>query len=157
MGCVRPRQIFHPFYHKARFRPPSHHVVIAFISASNAAEEGLNPILSYRVPPVVASGTITCPRRKNPAAPGSAMRSVKKPDGSACLVLNEDSYVAPTTYVTSCAERRRSRTPVTASPDKGIGGVFNVGKRTEANGISARLIAYATRPRPHGSEFYDPG
>ena len=64
MGCVRPRQIFHPFYYKAQFRPTSHHVVIAFISASNAAEGGLNPIVSNRVPRVVASGTITCPGGK---------------------------------------------------------------------------------------------
>jgi len=85
------------------------------------------------------------------------MRSVKKPGGSACLSLNGDSYVDPATYVTSCPERRRSRTPVTASLDKGIGGVFNVGKRTEANEISARLIGNAMRPRPYGSEFYDPG
>jgi len=68
MGCVRPRQIFHPFYYKAQFRPTSHHVVIAFISASNATGEGPNPILSYRRRRVVALGTTTRRRRKNPPA-----------------------------------------------------------------------------------------
>jgi hypothetical protein len=65
MGCVRPRQIFHPFYYQAQFRPTSHHVVIAFIFALNATGEGI-PSLVIARRRVVALGPTTRRRQKNP-------------------------------------------------------------------------------------------
>ncbi len=87
MGCVRPRQIFHPFYYKAQFRPTSHHVVIAFISASNATGEGLNPILSYRrrrvaalARQLVAGGKIRLPGRRHAFSQKAGRQCVLEPE-----------------------------------------------------------------------------
>ena len=100
MGCARPRQIFHPFYYKAQLRPPSHHVVIAFIFPRMPREKAIPSQLSRRR--VVALGHHNSPQAEKSACQGSAMRSVKKPGGSACLIRMEiHRSRPPTTYVTS--------------------------------------------------------